>query len=35
VIQADQESNSETVLFVMEVVRDIGVSDIAIATTEK
>ena len=35
VIQADKESTSETVLFVMDAARDVGVKDIAVAASEK
>ena len=34
VIQADRESSSETVLFVMEAAREVGVQDIAVAALE-
>ena len=35
VVQADKESDAETVMFVMEAARDAGVGDIAIAALEK
>ena len=35
VIQADKDSNSETVMFVMEAARDAGVDDIAVAASEE
>lgn len=35
VVQADRESNAETVMFVMGAARDAGVGDIAIAALEK
>jgi biopolymer transport protein ExbD len=35
VVQADRDSNAETVMFVMEAARDVGVDDIAIAALEK
>lgn len=34
VIQADKESNAETVLFVMDAAREVGVKDIAVAALE-
>lgn len=34
VIQADKESSSEAVLFVMEAAREVGVQDIAVAALE-
>ena len=35
VVQADQDSDAETVMMVMEAAREAGVSDIAIAALEK
>ena len=35
VVQADRDSNAETVMFVMDAAREAGVSDIAIAALEK
>jgi biopolymer transport protein ExbD len=35
VIQADKDSNSESVMFVMEAAREAGVVDIAVAATEE
>lgn len=35
VVQADKESNAETVMFVLEAARDVGVTDIAVATAEE
>lgn len=35
VIQADKDSNSESVMFVMEAARDAGVADIAVAAMEE
>lgn len=34
VVQADRDSNSETVMFVIEAARDAGITDIAVAATE-
>ncbi len=34
VVQADRDSNSETVMFVMEAAREAGVIDIAVAAAE-
>jgi biopolymer transport protein ExbD len=35
VIQADKDSNSESVLFVLEAAREAGVADIAVAAAEE
>lgn len=35
VVQADRDSNAETVMFVMDAAREAGVGDIAIAALEK
>ncbi|HEX7027353.1 MAG TPA: biopolymer transporter ExbD [Gammaproteobacteria bacterium] len=35
VVQADRDSNAETVMFVMDAAREAGVNDIAIAALEK
>lgn len=35
VVQADRNSNAETVMFVMDAAREAGVNDIAIAAVEK
>jgi biopolymer transport protein ExbD len=35
VVQADRESNAETVMFVMEAAREAGITDIAVATEEE
>lgn len=35
VVQADRDSNAETVMFVMDAAREAGVNDIAVAALEK